>query len=114
MIERSILLNGDFYQRTDGAETSAIVSEIYMQSLGTTAITTADHPPKVWECHVDVVFSIVQKTYLQELSTVYIPKHSSQEKKKTTPLFQCSIYIVQYDDTIEIMAKKQCNFYFLL
>ena len=47
--------------------TSAIVSEIYMQSLGTTAITTADQPPKVWERHVDDVFSIVNKTYLQEL-----------------------------------------------
>ena len=63
--------NGDFYQQTDGAAmggpTSAIVSEIYMQSLETTAITTADHPPKIWECHVDDVFSIVHKAYLQEL-----------------------------------------------
>ena len=43
--------NGDFYQQTDGAAmggpTSAIVSEIYRQSLETTAITTADHPSKV-------------------------------------------------------------------
>ena len=38
-----------------------------MQSLETTAITTADHRPKVWERHVDDVFSIVHKTYLQEL-----------------------------------------------
>ena len=32
-----------------------------MQSLETTAITTADHPPKVWECHVDVrdIFQIL-------------------------------------------------------
>ena len=29
--------------------------------------TTADHPPKVWERHVDDVFSIVHKTYLQDL-----------------------------------------------
>ena len=50
-----------------GGPTSAIVSEIYIQSLGTTAITTADHPPKVWDRHVDDVFSIVNKTYLQEL-----------------------------------------------
>ena len=57
--------NGDFYQQTDGAAmggpTSAIVSEIYMQSSETTAITTADHPPKVWERHVDDVFLIVHK-----------------------------------------------------
>ena len=63
--------NGDFYQQTDRAAmrgpTSANVSEIYMQSLETTGITTADHPPKVWERHVDDVFSIIHKIYLQEL-----------------------------------------------
>ena len=40
--------SGDFHQQTDGAAmggpTSAIISEIYMQLLETTAITTADHP----------------------------------------------------------------------
>ena len=63
--------NGDFYQQTERAATegptSTIVSEIYMQSLETTAILTADHPPEVWQRHVDDVFSIVHKTYLQEL-----------------------------------------------
>ena len=60
--------HGDFYQQTDGAAmggpTSAIVSEIYMQSLETHAITTADHPPKVWERNVDDVFLVVHKIYL--------------------------------------------------
>ena len=50
-----------------GGPTLAIVSEIYMQSLETTSITTADHAPKVWECHVDDVFTIVCKAYPQEL-----------------------------------------------
>ena len=89
--------NGDFYQQTDGAgmggPTSAIVSEIYMQSLETTAITTADHPPKVWDCHVDDVFSIVNKTYIQEplehINNLH-PQHNSPEKKKTTPVFHSS------------------------
>ena len=62
--------NEDFYQQTDGAAiggpTSAIVSEIYKQSLEKAAITTADHPPKAWERHVDDVFSIVHQVYLQE------------------------------------------------
>ena len=57
--------NGDFYQETDGAAmggpTSAIVSEIDMQSLETIGITTVDHPPKVWERPVDNVFSMVHK-----------------------------------------------------
>ena len=74
--------NGDFYQQTDGAAmggpTSAIVSEIYMQSLETTAITTADHPPKIWERHVDDVLSIVHKAYLQEL-----PEHISNLNPQT-------------------------------
>ena len=50
-----------------GGPTSAIVSEIYMQALEMRAITTADHPPKIWERHVDDVFSVIQRTYLQEL-----------------------------------------------
>ena len=50
-----------------GGPTSAIVSEIYMQSLETTTITTADHPPKVWERHVDDVFSVVHREQVQEL-----------------------------------------------
>ena len=63
--------NDQFYQQTDGAAmggpTSAIVSEIYMQALEMAAITTADHPPKIWERHVDDVFSVIQRIYLQEL-----------------------------------------------
>ena len=88
--------NGDFYQQTDGAAiggpTSAIVSEIFMQLLETIAITTADHPPKVWECQVDDVFSIVHKTYLQELPEHINSLHpqtqfTKEAKKKTTPVF---------------------------
>ena len=56
--------NNQFYQQTDGAAmggpTSAIVSEIYIQALEMTGITTADHPPKIWACHVDDVFSVIQ------------------------------------------------------
>ena len=56
---------------TDGASmggpTSAIVSEIYMQALEMTAITTADHPPKIWGRYVDYIFSVIQRIYLQEL-----------------------------------------------
>ena len=63
--------NDQFYQQTDGAAmgspTSAIVSEIYMQALEMTAITTADHPSKIWERHADDVFSVIQRNYLQEL-----------------------------------------------
>ena len=86
--------NDQFYQQTDGAAmggpTSAIVSEIYMQALEMTAITTANHPPKIWERHVDDVFSVIQRIYLENYyttSTVYIHKHNSQKKKKKTPYY---------------------------
>ena len=38
-----------------------------MQVLEMTAITTADHPPKIWERHVDDVLSVIQRIHLQEL-----------------------------------------------
>ena len=91
--------NGDFYQQTDraamGGPTSAIISEIYMQSLETTAITTADHPPKVWERHIDDVFSIVLKIYLQELLEHINNLHpqtqfTKEEENNSTPLFHSS------------------------
>ena len=50
-----------------GGPTSAIVSETYMQTLEMTAITTAAHPLKILERHVDDVFSVIQRIYLQEL-----------------------------------------------
>ena len=45
--------NSQFYQQTDGVAMGGPVSsnaaEIYMQTYERTAITTALHPPKVWE-----------------------------------------------------------------
>ena len=52
---------------TMGGTTSATVSEICMQALEITAITTADHSPKIWERHVDDDFSVKQRIYLHEL-----------------------------------------------
>ena len=86
--------NGDFYQKTGGAAmggpTSAIVSEICMQSLETTASTTADHPPKVWKCNVDYVFPIVCKAFLQELldrtNNVYPQTQFTKEEENNSTL----------------------------
>ena len=45
--------NPQFYQQTDGVAmgdlASSTTAEIYMQTYERTAITTALHPPKVWE-----------------------------------------------------------------
>ena len=49
--------NSQFYQQTDGVAmggpASSITTEIYMQAYECTPITTALHPPKVWERFVD-------------------------------------------------------------
>ena len=45
--------NSQFYQQTDGVAmggpASSTTAEIYMQAYECTAITTALHPPKVWD-----------------------------------------------------------------
>ena len=57
------IFNDIYYQQTEGVAMggppSSIVAEIYMQATETTALTTTSHPPKVWERHVDDVFSII-------------------------------------------------------
>ena len=63
------IFNGEFHQRTDGVAmggpASSVVAEIYMISIETTAITTADTPPRIWERHVDDVFSILRRCNLE-------------------------------------------------
>ena len=45
-----LIFNGEFHQQTDGVAmggpASSIIAEIYMISIETTAITTADTPPR--------------------------------------------------------------------
>ena len=61
--------NSQFYQKTDdiamGGPPSSTTAEIYMQAYERTAITTALHPPKVWERFVDDVYSILKRTHLE-------------------------------------------------
>ena len=44
---------------------SSTTVEIYMQAHESNAISTALHPPKVWEQFVDDVCSIVKRTHLE-------------------------------------------------
>ena len=61
--------NSQFYQQTDGVAmggpASSTTAEIYMQAHTSTAISTAIHPPKVWERFVDDVYSIVKRAHLE-------------------------------------------------
>ena len=63
--------NSQFYQQTDGVAMGgpafSTTAETYMQAYERTAITTALHPPKVWERFVDDVYSILKRTHLEKL-----------------------------------------------
>ena len=49
-----------------GSPASSTTAEIYMQAYECTAITTALHPPKVWERLVDNVYSILKCTHFEK------------------------------------------------
>ena len=74
--------NSQFYQQTDGvvmggpapsttAENYMQAYENYVQAYERTAITTALHPPKVWEQFVDDVYSILERTHLENFFPSY-------------------------------------------
>ena len=48
-----------------GSPASSTTAEIYMQAYEYTAITTALHPPKVWEQFADDIYSILKHTHLE-------------------------------------------------
>ena len=50
-----------------GGPASSTTAEIYIQAYERTVIITALHPPKVWEWFVDDIYSILKRTYLENL-----------------------------------------------
>ena len=91
-VQNIFIFNGTYYQQTEGVAMggppSSIVAEIYMQATETTALITTSHPPKVWERHVDDVFSIIRRSNLHDFfstSTAFTPGPSSPWKLKKIP-----------------------------
>ena len=97
---------------SNGRSNFSHFSEIYMQSLETTDITTADHPPKVREHHVDDVFLIVHKIYLQELLEHINNLHPQTQFTKeeddnfTLPLFDTLVQR-NHDETILVKIYRK-------
>ena len=64
------LFDGKYFSQTDGVAmggpTSSVVAEIYMQAHENTALTTADHAPRVWKRFVDDVFLIIKRSHLEQ------------------------------------------------
>ena len=51
-----------------GGSTSSTTPEIYMQAHEDTTISTALHPPEVWEKFVDDIYSILKDKHLENFS----------------------------------------------
>ena len=85
---------------------------LQIQSLETTAITTADYPPKVWECHVDDVFLIIHKTYLQELlehiNSLHPQTQFTKEEENNSSLpFLDTLVQRNHDKTISVKIYRK-------
>ena len=110
------IFNGEFHQQTDGVAmggpVSSIVAEICMISIETTAITTADAPPRIWECHVDDVFSILRRCnleqFFQHINSLHPKTKFTMEKKdnSTIPSLDTCIQRKQ-DGTISVQVYRK-------
>ena len=68
-----------------GGPASSTTAETYMQVFERTVITTALHPPKVWERFVDYVYSVAKRTLWKTfsiISTIFIKILSLLWRKK--------------------------------
>ena len=83
-----------------GGPTSAIVSEIYMQALEMTAITTADHPPKIWEPHVEELLHHINSLHPQ---TQFI----KEEEQDSILLFLDTLVQRNPDKTISVKVYRK-------
>ena len=67
-----------------GGPACSITTEIYTHTHDRTAISTALHPPKVWQQFVDDVYSILNCTYLENFFHHISNLHQNQKNIKFT------------------------------
>ena len=95
-----------------GGPPSSIVSEIYKQAIETTALTTTSHPPKVWECYVDYVFSIVRKSnlhdFFQHIDSLHPKTKFTMETEQNSQLpFLDTLIQTNSDNTIFVRVYRK-------
>ena len=86
--------NSEFYQQIDGitmgGPASSTTTEIYMEADERTSMSTALHPPKVWEQFVDDVYSVLKRTHLenffQHINNLYQNIKFTMEEKSNGEL----------------------------
>ena len=110
------IFNGTCYRQAEGVVTggppSSIVAEIYMQATETTALTTTSHPPKVWERHVDDVFSIMRNSslhdFFQHINSLHPKTKFTMETEQNSQLpFLDTLIQRNSDNTISVRVYRK-------
>ena len=111
-----LFFNGTYYQQTErvamGGPPSSIVAEIYMQATETTALTTTNNLPKVWEQHVNDVFSILLKSdlhfFFQHINSLHPKKNFTMETEQNSRLpFLNTLIQRNSDNTLSIRVYRK-------
>ena len=90
-----------------GGLVSSTTGEIYMQAHESTAISTAPHPPKVWERLFDDVYSIVKRTHLENLfHHIKNIKFTMKEESNGEPAFLDTL-LKRNNGEISIMVYRK-------
>ena len=89
-----------------------IVAEIYMLATETTALTTTSHPPKVSECHVDDVFSIIRNSnlhdFFQHIYSLHPKTKFTMETEQNSQLpFLDTLIQRNSDNTISVRVYRK-------
>ena len=77
-----------------------------------TALTTTSHPPNVWECHVDDIFSITRKSnlhdFFQHINSLHPNTKFTMETKQNSQLpFLNTLVQRNSDNTISVRVCKK-------
>ena len=83
-----------------------------MQATGTTALTTTSHPPKVWERHVDDVFSIIRNPnlhdFFQHINSLHPKTKFTMETEQNSQLpFLDTLIQRNSDNTISVRVYRK-------
>ena len=91
---------------------SSIVANIYLQGTETTALTTTSHPPKVWERHVNDVFSIIRNSslhdFFQHINSLHPKtKFTLETEQNSQLLFLDTLIQRNSDNTISVRVYRK-------
>ena len=83
-----------------------------MQATETTALTTTSHPLKVWECHVDDVFSVIRKSnlhdFFQHINSLHPKTKFTMETEGNSQLpFLDTLIQRNRDNTISVRVYRK-------